>query len=54
MKTSLQVIGRVILVIALVWFFIDSTRIALKYEDAKAKAVANHSKVMADEAPEVN
>ncbi len=54
MKSSLLFIGRVILVIIAMWMFIDSTRIALKHEDAKAKSIANHSKVMADEAPEVN
>jgi hypothetical protein len=54
MKNSLKVIGRVILVIALVWFFIDSTRIALQHEDAKAEAIAKHSKAMADNAPDVN
>ena len=54
MKNSLKVIGRVILVIALVWFFIDSTRIALQHEDVKAEAIAKQSKAMADNAPDVN
>jgi hypothetical protein len=43
MKTSLHYVGRVILVIALVWFFIDSTQVALNYEDAKAESIARHA-----------
>jgi ABC-type nickel/cobalt efflux system permease component RcnA len=54
MKNSLQVIGRVILVIIAMWMFIDSTRVALRHEDAKAEAIAKHSKAMADNAPDVN
>jgi len=55
MKISpLQLVGRILLIVAFVWMFVDSTRIALNHEDSKAMTIAKQSKAMADEAPEVN
>jgi hypothetical protein len=55
MKISpLQLVGRILLIVVFVWFLIDSTRIALKHEDAKADSVARHARTMEANAPDVN